>query len=1199
MTASGGEEALKHLPKPILSKLRALVQRVRHVQLIRGGFATVAALTIAVIIIMAISATFTILSPMVHAALTTAGLLAVLATAYRTLFVPLRTHLSLSEIARVLETRHPELQERLSTAIGLLGSDDPDAIRGSEELLEQVVKAAITDAKTMRPEREFTNRSARSYIKMAGGAAALIALAALVFPGSSTRLLTRVVAPFSKVGNAFAHHLVVEPGDLRVPIGDPVTIRVTVLDPDARRAEIRRSSAGTPESVEAMALLSRDPEAGTTDFAITFPSVGEDFRYRIRSGRALSAYHEVSAATRPSVKRLEVIYHYPEYTRLGQSTVNDPQQEISAVSGTKIQVVANFDRPLDRAVFQIDGNLIPATQDRSDDEQNPHATWNFDITDEMEGYWKIALTDTFGVPNQAIENPIRSIPDRAPKLRLVSGQSNLRLRPDERLTLRYEVDEDFGIASTTILISDPQQAIPQAVPKLEAPEIYTGKATLDIGELTTGPDKTFEFFLEVADTHPDAQSAKVGPISVTIDAGADSLAEQFVDEQRSTMQQALTEAIAKLQEAKTHTTPIATELVKPDIIPLEILQELAKIQTLTGEAEKLVRDTAVAAAAPSSLFKMLSPALVGTAEDHLVPARQAAEEIPLTDEKVTRVHRAHKVSSEIDEGIADLNVAIRELKQQTAHAKLIARMSDLGEKQQQLAEDLAASTDADAQEKLREEQEQLAEEMNELVEASEKTVADQLLDARQDATELAEAAGELAEKQAELADLLDQAETPEAREEAVNDLIRTLEAEQREIGNQAGAMQDVARREAPDPTLLDELDASQDNAYAAADFLLENKLTESAATGAANAQTLKLLQGSVDHPALHEQLAYLATWQETVARQIDALARQRLDEALADRQEFLAEEAVQLAQDADDFRKDAEALADPSALQQVQQASNQATMAAQSARQASSQLGGQTSTGAFEFARSPSKIPSHMNRSPNAPPRPTQAGVSQPGSLTQFNQGEAPAGDDELPDMSAIEGSRENPFSVGQVAIDTLPPALEDGSMNISGGRLPPGGTPPATIAATPNAAPGSASGQKSIASAAQQPAMQAQHGLSGAASALSNAAGSLGQQANSPSAQAQPQISQQMLEAARQAAEVAMEEDPELAAQIAQKIAENLTQPTPEIERPAVKDWQNIRGKVRSGLASTAKNRTPEEYRDLVKNYFREIARRSNEEQR
>ena len=41
-------EALKNLPKPILDKLRALIRRVRRVQVIRGGFATLAAGALAI-----------------------------------------------------------------------------------------------------------------------------------------------------------------------------------------------------------------------------------------------------------------------------------------------------------------------------------------------------------------------------------------------------------------------------------------------------------------------------------------------------------------------------------------------------------------------------------------------------------------------------------------------------------------------------------------------------------------------------------------------------------------------------------------------------------------------------------------------------------------------------------------------------------------------------------------------------------------------------------------------------------------------------------------------------------------------------------------------------------------------------------------------------------------------------------------------
>jgi hypothetical protein len=49
------------------------------------------------------------------------------------------------------------------------------------------------------------------------------------------------------------------------------------------------------------------------------------------------------------------------------------------------------------------------------------------------------------------------------------------------------------------------------------------------------------------------------------------------------------------------------------------------------------------------------------------------------------------------------------------------------------------------------------------------------------------------------------------------------------------------------------------------------------------------------------------------------------------------------------------------------------------------------------------------------------------------------------------------------------------------------------------------------------------------------------------------------------------------------------------DLPDPKLDDWQRVRGNVRSGLATSSKNSTPEEYRELVKNYFKEIARRSS----
>ena len=50
------------------------------------------------------------------------------------------------------DAQRAEIEERISTAVQLLSSDDPDELRGSEQLLAEVVKAASLDVREVRPK---------------------------------------------------------------------------------------------------------------------------------------------------------------------------------------------------------------------------------------------------------------------------------------------------------------------------------------------------------------------------------------------------------------------------------------------------------------------------------------------------------------------------------------------------------------------------------------------------------------------------------------------------------------------------------------------------------------------------------------------------------------------------------------------------------------------------------------------------------------------------------------------------------------------------------------------------------------------------------------------------------------------------------------------------------------------------------------
>jgi hypothetical protein len=88
----------------------------------------------------------------------------------------------------------------------------------------------------------------------------IIALLLAIWPQQAWTLLTRALAPFLDIGNAYADTLVVDPGDVRVAKGEPVTIQVSVKHKRLKRAEIRRQMPDGTESVERMALIAEEPD---------------------------------------------------------------------------------------------------------------------------------------------------------------------------------------------------------------------------------------------------------------------------------------------------------------------------------------------------------------------------------------------------------------------------------------------------------------------------------------------------------------------------------------------------------------------------------------------------------------------------------------------------------------------------------------------------------------------------------------------------------------------------------------------------------------------------------------------------------------------------------------------------------------------------------------------------------------------------
>lgn len=1169
-----GGDAFARLPRPIVAKLEALIRRVRLVTLTRGLFAVLATTVGTALAIMLVDASFTIFNDNFRTSLSLLALAAVLATTYFQIFRPLRRRIGLSEIARAVEERHPELEERISTAVELLAKGDAEDLRGSEQLLAEVVKAASLDAKGMRPKREFSGKRARRPMLAAGCAAAIIVAALLLWPGATGKLLTRAFAPFLATGNAFSDGIFIEPGDIAIAEGGTLTIEVEV-EASENRAELRRRIAGGTEAVERMTFIEPAEKGERAKFSLTFPAVGEAFEYRIRSGRALSRHYKVDVIPRPTIEEFRISYQFPAYTGRDPELRTVAGGDIAAVAGTTIKIGAKLDRPVENATIYIDGAPIWVNQQARDTDGKPIVTWEFPITQGLEGIWSVQLEDSAGIRNRPEEFAVRAIADTPPTVRITSPATpELTVKPTEILPIGFVASEDFGFSECQLLVKTPEGdlapiGIDLPTPLADTPDAWAGQSPLDLRKLDLSGARAIEVRVRVVDSLPEAQGGPGEAISeavtILLDRGAKSLLEQTLAGQQAEIQGALWEAMEKLIAAKNLAEDKPGALLGQDRPSSVVLLEIQEIGMLTGEAEATVRDTAEAVSV--TLFKDIAVPLAALAAEHIEPARNAAESIPLTDLEKTRVFKARTMVRQLEESIAELQQILRQLKVEAERSQMTAELGNLEDRKQQLEKVRDRQTEDALRDNLQEQIDELEKMAKDLMNRSAESLADQFDAAGKTADELAKLAAELAEDQNQLAELLADADDPDMRGDLVVDLIQWLESEQRGIARDCASLRDFVKSE---PDLDIALDRASKRGAQAADFLTQNLLSESANSALANATAIGSMRSN--EPQVPDELRHLAGWQQSIAQQIASLGAGNLDDALAEMQEELAEQAADLAEQAEQFQEEAQDLADAQAAQQAMQAAEQIAQAAKAAASANSQLGGQ-SGGSFQFTKTPGNFAPGENTPPGPPPA-SQSGSGNSGDTMLFGENMRFQRFEPPPDVTKLDGTAGTPFEIGEVALDQIPPAIPDDERP-QGGDLPPGFKPTGQVA---SGGGGQTAGRSSGAGGASGSGSSAGSGLGSAAGSLAGAASSLSSQASTPMAQQQPEPI---------TPETAQQRMEELAAQIA------VQQARPEGQSEQA--WARVGGQVKSGVATGSRGKPPAEYKDMVKLYFEEIARRSS----
>ncbi|MDZ7265783.1 MAG: hypothetical protein ONB48_00420 [candidate division KSB1 bacterium] len=236
--------------------------------------------------------------------------------------------------------------------------------------------------------------------------------------------------------------------------------------------------------------------------------VVDTLRYYVRVGEEISPIFTIVALAAPAVKGLRVTYFYPrEIARPPKTEENGG--DIYAPAGTEVQIEVTATQALAKAEWKLRGGHFAEMMRRSD----TLATAGFTVTEE--GSYLLRLTNHDGLSNKPVEYFIHVLPDEPPLITLLRPGRDLRPTMLEEVTLETLVREDFGLQQLTLIYTHNNQPgvrmdlLPQAtrVQKPEATAVeYTASTVLYLEELGVQPGDFISYYYQARDARQVATS---------------------------------------------------------------------------------------------------------------------------------------------------------------------------------------------------------------------------------------------------------------------------------------------------------------------------------------------------------------------------------------------------------------------------------------------------------------------------------------------------------------------------------------------------------------------------------------------------------------------------------------------------------------------------------------------------------------------
>ncbi|MCX5658095.1 MAG: hypothetical protein NTW19_00030 [Planctomycetota bacterium] len=376
--------------------------------------------------------------------------------------LPALRPIRLEDEAILIESLHGRMDNQVIGAMQLgqkVVAAGPDERLGySAELVAEMTRRAAAAVEQAKPTTLLDLTRARRQVIAAGVLALAIVVCLVAAPRAVSDRAARLADAWAGIlDTIFPVELRVEPGDVAVIRGQPVTLGVQVVGARRRTAELIRVDAPTRSGKVAGNAA---PDADKHSDAIALADGGRgsfeiaqtkgDFTYQFRYGGRLSPLHRVRVGDLPDLSAIHYELAYPAYTGVPSRTIVGRVPRLQALAATHVQVslAASTDLHPDLCYVQWrDGSRQPLVVN------GRFASFAFTVEQPERATLHLAGSLGKGFEmRQPVSFEVAVDRDQPPTVQVLLKNREMTMMAEEatNFAVNYLAEDDFGVSELAL-----------------------------------------------------------------------------------------------------------------------------------------------------------------------------------------------------------------------------------------------------------------------------------------------------------------------------------------------------------------------------------------------------------------------------------------------------------------------------------------------------------------------------------------------------------------------------------------------------------------------------------------------------------------------------------------------------------------------------------------------------------------------------